>query len=60
MNEIAVAVNPFILELGRSVFYLEFCAVQDNCILGVYHSNSLQSTKNRVLAQFKTNGVKRT
>ena len=32
---------------------------QDNCILGIYHSNSWQSTKDRVLAQFKTNGVKR-
>ena len=59
MNEIAVVVNYLILELGRSVFYPEFSAQQDNCILGIYHSNSWQSTKDRVLAQFKTNGVKR-
>ena len=59
MNEIAVVVNHLILELGRGVFYPEFSTVQDNCILGIYHSNSWQSTKDRVLAQFKTNGVKR-
>ena len=59
MNEIAVVVNHVILELGRAVFYPEFSTVQDNCILGIYHSNSWQSTKDRVLAQFKTNGVKR-
>ena len=58
MNEIAVVVNHLILELGRSVFYPEFSTVQDNCILGIYHSISWQSTKDRVLAQFKTNGVK--
>ena len=40
------------------MFYPEFSAVQDNCILGIYHSNSWQSMKDRVLAQFKTNGVK--
>lgn len=59
MNEIAVVVNHLILELGRAVFYPEFSTVQDNCILGIYHSNSWQSTKDRVLAQFTTNGVKR-
>ena len=59
MNEIAVVVNHLILELGRSVFHPEFSTEQDNCILGIYHSNSWQSTKDRVLAQFKTNGVKR-
>ena len=59
MNEIAVVVNHLILELGRAVFYPEFSTVQDNCILGIYHSNSWQSTKDRVLAQFKANGVKR-
>ena len=59
MNEIAVVVNHLILELGRAVFYPEFSTVQDNCILGIYHSNSWQSTKDRVLAQFKTSGVKR-
>ena len=58
MNEIAVVVNHLILELGKLVFYPEFSAVQDNCILGIYHSNSWQSMKDRVLAQFKTNGVK--
>ena len=47
MNEIAV------------VFYPEFSTVHDNCILGIYHSNSWQSTNDRVLAQFKTNDVKR-
>jgi len=59
MNEIAVVVNSLILELGKSVSYPEFSSAQDNCILGIYNSNSWQSTKDRVLAQFKTNSVKR-
>lgn len=59
MNEIAVVVNYLILELESSMFYPEFSAVEDNFILGIYHSNSWQSTKDRVLAQFKTNGIKR-
>ena len=40
------------------MFYPEFSEVQDNCILGICPSNSWQSTKDRVLAQFETNGVK--
>ena len=56
MNEIAVVVNYLILELGKSAFYPEFSSVQDSCILAIYHSNSWQSTKDRVLDQFKTNG----
>ena len=59
MNEIAVVVNHLISELGKSVFYPEYSPVQDNCLLGIYHSNSWQSTKDRVLSQFKTDGVKR-
>lgn len=59
MKGIAVVVNYLILELGRSVFYPEFSAVEDNFILRIYHSNSWQSSKDRVLAQFKTNGIKR-
>ena len=50
MDEIAVVVNYLILERGRSVFCPEFSAVQDNCILGIYHSNSWQSTKDQVLS----------
>ena len=52
MNEIAVVVNHLISELGKSVFYPEYSPVQDNCLLGIYHSNSWQSTKDRVLSQF--------
>lgn len=58
MNEIAVVVNHLISELGKSVFYPEYSPVQDNCLLGIYHSNSWQSCKDRVLSQFKTDGVK--
>ena len=35
-------------------------AKQDNCLIGIYHSNSWQSSKDRVLKEFKaTNGAKR-
>ena len=59
LNEIAVVVNHLISELGKSVFYPEYSPVQDNGLLGIHHSNSWQSTKDQVLSQFKTDGVKR-
>ena len=58
MNEIAVVVNHLISELGKSVFYPEYSPVQDNFLLGIYHSNSWQSSKDRVLSQFKSDTVK--
>ena len=54
MNEIAVVVNYLISQLGKSAFHPEYSPVQDNCLLGIYHSNCWQSTKDRVFSQFKT------
>ena len=59
MNEIAIVVNYLISELGKKVFHPQFCPQQDNSLIGIYHSNSWQSCKDRVLNQYKTNGVKR-
>ena len=60
MNEIALVVNHLICELGKDVFLPDCSAKQDNCLIGIYHSNSWQSSKDRVLKEFKaTNGAKR-
>ena len=40
-------------------FFPEYSNVRDNCLIGIYHSNSWQSSKDRVLNQFEGAGVKR-
>ena len=60
MNEIALVVNYLICELGKDVFLPDCSAKQDNCLIGIFHSNSWQSSKDRVLKEFKTaEGLKR-
>ena len=59
MNEIAIVVNYLMSKLGKNVFFPEYSNVQDNCLIGIYHSNSWQSSKDRVLNEFKGAGVKR-
>ena len=60
MNEIALVVNHLMCELGKDVFLPDCSEKQDNCLIGIYHSNSWQSSKDRVLKEFKaTQGVKR-
>lgn len=60
MNEIALVVNHLICELGKDVFLPDCSTKQDNCLIGIYHSNSWQSSKDRLLKEFKaTNGAKR-
>ena len=59
MNEIAIVVNYLMSKLGKNVFFPEYSNVQDNCLIGIFHSNSWQSSKDRVLNQFKGAGVKR-
>ena len=60
MNEIALVVNYLICELGKDIFLPDCSAKQDNCLIGIFHSNSWHSSKDRVLKEFKTaEGVKR-
>ena len=59
MNEIAVVLNYLMSQLGKKVFFPNNSPLKDNCLIGIYHSNSWQSSKNRVVEQFKSCGVKR-
>ena len=59
MDEIAVVVNHLMSQLGKKVFFPNCSPVKDNCLIGIYHSNSWQSSKDRVMEQFKSCGVKR-
>ena len=51
--EIALVVNYLICELGKDVFLLDCSAKQDNCLIGIFHSTSWQSSKDRALKEFK-------
>lgn len=59
INDIALVVNYLMFKLGKKVYFPAYSAEQDNCLIGVYHSNSWQSAKDRVMEQFKVEGVKR-
>lgn len=46
--------------LGKDVFLPDCSEKQANCLIGIYHSNSWQRSKDRVLKELKaTKGVKR-
>ena len=59
MNEIAIVLNHLMFQLGKKVFFPNCSPVKDNCLMGIYHSNSWQSSKDRVMEQSKSCGVKR-
>ena len=59
MDEIAIVLNHLMSQLGKKVFFPNCSPVKDNCLIGIYHSNSWQSSKDRVMEQFKYCGVKR-
>ena len=59
INELALITNYIMWKLGRKMFSPAYSPVQDNCLIGIYHSNSWRSNKNRVMEQFKGSGVKR-
>ena len=59
INEIALEINYLMCKLGKKVFFPEYSPVQDNCLIGIYHSNSWKSSKDRLMNQFKGAGVKR-
>ena len=59
INELALITNYIMSKLGRKMFSPAYSPVQDNCLIGIYHSNSWRNNKNRVMEQFKGSGVKR-
>ena len=59
MDEIAIVLNHLMSQLGKKVFFPNCSPVKDNCLMGIYHSNSWQSSKDRVMERFTSCGVKR-
>lgn len=59
INEIALVTNYLMSKLGNQVFSPTYSPVQDNCMIGIYYSNSWKSSKNRLTDQFKGCGSKR-
>lgn len=57
LNEIAQVLNYLMMKLGDAVY----CGTKskENCLIGVYHSNSWSACKERLVASFKENGIKR-
>lgn len=58
INEIALVTNYLMSKLGNQVFSPAYSPVQDNSLIGIYHSYSWKSSKNRLMDQFKGCGVK--
>jgi len=58
MNEIASVTNHLLYKLGISA-YDQKLKSPENCLVGIYHSNSWQASKDRISASLKENGLKR-
>ncbi|XP_068731882.1 uncharacterized protein [Montipora capricornis] len=57
LNEIASVVNYLMMKLGNAIYSGD--KENKNCLIGIYHSNSWPASKERLVASFKENGVKR-
>ena len=57
LNEIASVVNYLMMKLGNPIYSGD--KENRNCLIGIYHSNSWPASKERLVASFKENGVKR-
>lgn len=59
MNDMASVVNYLVSQLGDALYATPDNRSPGNAIIGIYHSNSWQSMKDRVTQSFKGNGHKR-
>jgi len=57
MNEIASVINHLLFKLGVHA-YDQKTKAPENCLLSIYHSNTWQASKDRILASLKGNGLK--
>ena len=53
MNDIARVVNYLMLKLGSAAYAPQQPKVQGNCLVGIYHSNTWETNKDRVLDSLK-------
>ncbi|XP_068735388.1 ATP-dependent DNA helicase RecQ-like [Montipora capricornis] len=57
LSQIASVVNYLMMKLGNAIYSGD--KESKNCLIGIYHSNSWPASKERLVASFKENGVKR-
>ena len=58
MNEIASVANHLLYKLGIHA-YDQKLKSPENCLLSIYHSNTWQASKDRIVTSLKGNGLKR-
>lgn len=58
INEVASVANHLLFKLGIHAYDENFNS-PENCLLGIYHSNRWQASKDRILASLKGNGPRR-
>ena len=54
INEVASVANHLLFKLGIHAYDEKFKS-PENCLLGIYHSNTWQASKDRILASLKGN-----
>ncbi len=58
LNDMATIFNFLLLKLKDKAYVPAFTRNADNCIIGMYHSLTLEKYKDRVVKSFKENGKK--
>ena len=59
LTDIGVVLNHLLLELGKSAYSPCDDQSSNNCLIGIYHSLTLQKYKDRIIISFKGEGKKR-
>lgn len=59
LGDINALVNWLMMELGTEAFHPPDSRNQEHCILGIYHSSTLQQNKDRISSSLKGDGYKR-
>ena len=57
--DIAGVVNWLMMRLGNAAFHPQDSRKREDCIIGIYHSLTLEQNKERVTSSFKGSGQKR-
>ena len=56
LNDIATVINWMLMKLGSSAFYPQTSKKREHCLLGIYHSMTVEKNKDRLTKGLKENG----
>ena len=59
LTDIAAVFSHMLLQLGSNAYFPQDNQTSPNCLVGIYHSLTLQKYKDRITNSFKGNGKKR-